>query len=128
MHHRIQAGIGVFFQPPKRPQIELQAIIVAITKQAHAQLLILKQEATKISLKRLNPGAHRHKIKPIIIKRGKVIIDKGFLHAKEMIETICPFRWLHKKHAPLWHGHVIDIVSQRYAIFDTGWLIRCASF
>ena len=85
----LRPRIGVLLQPPERREIVLEAVVVAVAEQAHAELLVLEQEAAEIELERLDADADRVEI-VAVRDVAQVIVDEGFLDADEAVEAV---RW-----------------------------------
>ena len=84
--NRVQATVGILFEPPECRQIILPAVAITVAKKADAQLLIVEQEAAEIGLKGLDADADRIEI--ITIRSvADMIIDEEFLDTEEMVKS-----------------------------------------
>ena len=126
LRNRVEPAVGILLEPPERREVILEAVIVAVPEEAQAKLLVVKQEAAKIRLERLDADPHRVKI---VAGRdiAEVVIEERFLHADEMVEAMARLRWLDEQHAAFGHIDVVHVERQRDAIFDIGRLERGAA-
>ena len=74
----IKAAVGVFEEQVEKSEVVLPAVGIAVTEQTEARLTVLKQEATEIKVKGLNPDPQRIKI-IIFGYVTQMVIDEGFL-------------------------------------------------
>ena len=78
----VEAAIGVLFQALEKGEVVLPAIGVAVAEEAHAELVVLKQEAAEIGVERLDADPDRVEI--VILRHvADVIVDKPFLDAEK---------------------------------------------
>ena len=56
-----------------------------------------------------------------------MIVEEGFLHADEVVETVRGLARFDEQHAPLGHIDIIEIGRQRDAVFDIGRLVGSAA-
>ena len=114
----VQPGIGFLLDPPERGQIELDAVVVAVAEQAHAELVVVEQETAEVRLERLDAHAQADEIEPLRIEPADVIINEGFLQADEAIGALGALRGFDIEHAPFGHFDMVDIARNRDAVFD----------
>ena len=126
LQDRVETAVGVFLEPPEPAEIILEAVVVARSEKPHAKLVVVEQKPAKIGLERLDADPHAIEI-VAVGDIAEVIVEEGFLHADEVVETMRGLARFDEQHAPLGHIDIIEIGRQRDAVFDIGRLVGGAA-
>ena len=93
------------------------AVVVAVAEQAHAQLVVLEQEAAEIRLKGLDADADGVEI-VAVSDIADVIVDEGFLQRHDAVEPVRRLGRIDIEDAALGDLGVIDVGGDGEAEFD----------
>ena len=107
----VQAAVGVLLDPPEPGQVVLEAVVVAVAEQAHAELVVLEQEAAEIGRERLDADADRVEV-VALGDVAEVVVDEGFLDAEEVVGAGVPVERVGVEEALLLRPGVVVVEGQ----------------